>query len=199
MIQETITHICRVCKSTNSVKNGSNRCGNPQYHCKDCGTYRVLQPKPVYWEAEKQTVLQACLERSSLRGVQRNFGVARQTVAEWVKTHVQKLPEIKDILLAATPDDVLELDEVWSFVLKKVQKRWLWTAMCRRTRQIVAFVMGDRSKATCLRLWTAIPDEYKHCHTRERLLGSVSTGLSGRNPSLRWKGNWGNRTHGTLE
>src|SRR6266496_1334695 len=23
----------------------------------------------------------------------------------------------------------------------------------------------DRSKATCLRLWTAIPDEYKHCHT----------------------------------
>jgi len=55
--------------------------------------------------------------------------------------------------------------EVWSFVVKKVQKRWLWTAMCRRTRQIVAFVIGDRRKATCLRLWTAIPDAYKHCHT----------------------------------
>ncbi len=49
--------------------------------------------------------------------------------------------------------------------IKKGQKRWLWTAMCRRTRQIVAFVIGDRSKATCLRLWTAIPDAYKHCHT----------------------------------
>jgi insertion element IS1 protein InsB len=150
MIQETITDICRICKSTDSVKNGSNRCGNPQDHCKDCGTSRVLQPKTLYWEAEKETVLQACQERWSLHGVQPIFGVARQTVAQWVKRHAHKLPEIKNILLAATPDDVLERDEVWSFVLKKVQKRWLWTAMWRRTRHIVACVIGDRSKATCL-------------------------------------------------
>jgi IS1 family transposase len=26
-------------------------------------------------------------------------------------------------------------------------------------------VNGDRSKATCFRLWQAIPHEYKHCHT----------------------------------
>jgi insertion element IS1 protein InsB len=165
MIQETITHTCRICKSTHIVKNGTNRCGTPQYHCKDCGTSRVLQPKPIYSEAEKQTVLQACLERASLRGVQRIFAIARQTVARWLKAHVQKLPDVKETLLPATPDDVLELDEVWSFVLKKIQKRWLWTAMCRRTRQIVAFVIGDRRKATCLRLWTAIPEAYKHCHT----------------------------------
>jgi insertion element IS1 protein InsB len=37
--------------------------------------------------------------------------------------------------------------------------------MCRRTRQIVAFVIGDRSKETCSRLWAAIPDGYKCCHT----------------------------------
>jgi transposase-like protein len=124
MIQETITHMCRVCKSTKIVKNGTNRCGNPQYHCKDCGTYRILQPKTHYSEAEKQTILQASQERSSLRGIQRVFGVARQIVAQWIKTHAQKLPEMKDILLAATPNDVLELDEVWSFVVKKGQKIW---------------------------------------------------------------------------
>ena len=56
-------------------------------------------------------------------------------------------------LLPAEAEDVLELDEVWSFVLKKADKRWLWTAMCRRTRQIVAFVIGDRSEATCRLLW----------------------------------------------
>jgi transposase-like protein len=116
MIQETMTHICRVCKSTNLVKNGTNRCGNSQYHWKDCGTYRVLSPKHVYSETEKQTVRQACQERSSLRGVQRLFSIARQTVAQWVKIHAQKLPDIKDSLLAAASDDVLELDEVWSFV-----------------------------------------------------------------------------------
>lgn len=66
---------------------------------------------------------------------------------------------------AAEHDDVLELDEVWSFVLKKTEKRWLWTAMCRRTRQIIAYVTGDRSEATCLKLWQAIPRAYKHCQT----------------------------------
>jgi insertion element IS1 protein InsB len=165
MIQETMTHVCRICESTNLVKNGTNRCGNAQYHCKDCGTYRVLTPKPAYSETEQQTVLRACLERCSLRGVTRIFAVARQTIARWLKAHVQNLPDVKETLLPATPDDVLELDEMWSFVRKKEQAWWLWTAMCRRTRQIVAFAIGDRSKVTCLRLWQAIPHAYKHCHT----------------------------------
>jgi IS1 transposase len=52
-------------------------------------------------------------------------------------------------LLPAQAEDVLELDEVWSFVFIKTAKYWLWTAMCRRTRQIVAFVIGDHSAETC--------------------------------------------------
>ena len=74
-------------------------------------------------------------------------------------------PALEATLAPAGPDDILELDEVWSFVLKKADKRWLWTAMCRRTRQIVAFVIGDRSEATCQLLWQAIPDEYIGCQT----------------------------------
>jgi insertion element IS1 protein InsB len=72
---------------------------------------------------------------------------------------------LDETLAPAQPEDVLELDEVWSFVHKKAEKRWLWTAMCRRTRQIVAFVIGDRSEATCQLLWQAIPEAYKHCQT----------------------------------
>jgi hypothetical protein len=33
---------------------------------------------------------------------------------------MQKLPEGKDLLLPASVDDVLELDEIWSVVLKKI-------------------------------------------------------------------------------
>jgi len=76
---------------------------------------------------------------------------------------VRALPDLKDTLVPAQPGDVLEIDELWSFVLKKSRKRWLWTAICRRTRQIVAFVIGDRSERTCRRLWNKIPDEYKRC------------------------------------
>ena len=165
MIQETTTHVCHVCKSTRIVKNGTNHCGNAQYHCKDCGAYRVLKPKQAYSEIEQQPVLRACLERCSLRGITRIFALARQSVARWFRAYVQSLPQIPETLLPATPDDVLELDEVWSFVQKKEQTRWVWTAMCRRTRQIVACVIGDRSKTTCLRLWQTIPEEYKHCRT----------------------------------
>src|SRR5258708_681077 len=165
MIQETTTHVCRVCKNTHIVKNGTNRCGNAQYHCKNCGAYRVLKPKQAYSETEQQIVLRACLERCSVRGIARVFVIARQTVARWFRSYAQKLPDVKETLLPAAPDDVLELDEIWSFVLKKEQTRWVWTAMCRRTRQRVDFVIGDRSKVTCLRLWKAIPEEYKYCQT----------------------------------
>jgi insertion element IS1 protein InsB len=58
---------------------------------------------------------------------------------------------------------VLELDELWSFVHRKSDKVWVWLALlCRETRQeVVAFVVGDRSQATCERLWREIPDRYK--------------------------------------
>lgn len=99
-----------------------------------------------------------------MRGIERIFGVARQTLAAWLKKTAQR-PVIKDTLLPTQPEDKLELDEVWSFVLRRQNKRWLWTAMCRRTRQIVAFVIGNRSEQTCRQLWDAIPEEYKHCHS----------------------------------
>ncbi len=62
---------------------------------------------------------------------------------------------------------VLELDELWSFVLKKANQAWIWIALCRRTRQVVAYAIGDRSEATCSRLWEAIPLPYRagHCFT----------------------------------
>ncbi len=39
--------------------------------------------------------------------------------------------------------------------------RWLWVALCRRTRQVVAYVLGDRSEETCRRLWERIPVDYQ--------------------------------------
>lgn len=76
---------------------------------------------------------------------------------------MQNLPPLKETLLPARPDDILEYDEAWSFVLTKVNKRWLWTVLCRRTRQILAFVIGDRSETTCRRLWSRVPHEYRGC------------------------------------
>src|SRR5438045_8934592 len=61
----------------------------------------------------------------------------------------------------------MELDELWSFVFKKLNKAWIWIALCSKTRQVIAYAVGDRSKDTCKKLWAAIPDSYRtgHCFT----------------------------------
>ena len=56
---------------------------------------------------------------------------------------------------------VLEFDELWSFVLKKVNTFWIWIALCRKTRQVVSYAIGDRSKETGKKLWDKIPQVYR--------------------------------------
>lgn len=75
------------------------------------------------------------------------------------------MPDIVDTLAESSEDDILELDEMWSFVKKKKNKKWLWIALCRRTRQVVAYYIGDRSESSCRKLWKRIPDGYKKCIT----------------------------------
>jgi hypothetical protein len=105
--------------------------------------------------------MRAYRERISLRGLQRVFGVWRSTVLRWLKQLVEHLPSLLETLLPAQGDDVLEMDELVSFVSEKFFKRWLWTAQCRRTRQIVAYALGDRSETTAHKLWQAIPESYR--------------------------------------
>ena len=62
MIQKTTTYRCRTCESENIVKNGTNRYGNQQYWCKDCGARRVLEPKrenPVKKNAQPKSLQRA--------------------------------------------------------------------------------------------------------------------------------------------
>ena len=81
------------------------------------------------------------------------------------------LPDLSRTLVEPDPQDpeatTLELDELWSFVLKRANKRWVWIALCRLTRQVVAYVIGDRSEATCKKRWEAISSAYRsgHCYT----------------------------------
>jgi len=165
MIEITTRHHCRDCESENIVKNGRNRYGNQQYLCRDCGSSKVLVPKVRYTEEKKEEILRSYQERSSLRGVSRIFNVSRQTVASWLKKKFEKAPTIEETVAPVQNEDTLEIDELWSFVYRRSDQVWLWTVMCRRTRQIIAYVNGDHSDETCQVLWDRIPDSYKKCHS----------------------------------
>jgi insertion element IS1 protein InsB len=62
---------------------------------------------------------------------------------------------------------VLELDELWSFVRSKAEPAWVWVALDRNTRQIVACCLGDRSEESCRYLWEQVPAPWRAvtCYT----------------------------------
>jgi len=75
------------------------------------------------------------------------------------------LQPLETTLVPAQPEDVLELDELWSFVQCKASACWVWVALCRRTRQVVSWFAGDRSADSCRQLWAGIPEAYRAAHT----------------------------------
>ena len=75
-----------------------------------------------------------------------------------------------------------ELDEMWSYVSKKSNPRWLWHAIDRRSGKVLAYVFGRRKDEVFLQLksyWSHLEsddttrmdgalmnDIYRQCATR---------------------------------
>jgi IS1 family transposase len=81
------------------------------------------------------------------------------------KKKAAELPPLSETLVDPDTRDpqatTLERDELWSCVLHKSNQVWIWMALCRKTRHVVARAMGDRSEKTCRALWHAIPAIYR--------------------------------------
>ena len=72
------------------------------------------------------------------------------------------MPQLEATLAPSEPGDALEVDELWGFVgRRRLGVVWLWLALCRRTRQIVAYALGARNDATARLLWQRIPAAYR--------------------------------------
>jgi IS1 family transposase len=50
---------------------------------------------------------------------------------------------------------------MWSFIGKKEEPRWVWTAQDSRTRQVVGMAVGQRDEFTARCLWESLPAEYR--------------------------------------
>lgn len=82
----TVTLLCPYCESDDLVRNGYAPNGKQRYFCKECKRNSRENSSPRgYSEERKEGILRAYQERSSLRGIERTFGVSRYTVAEWLK------------------------------------------------------------------------------------------------------------------
>jgi transposase-like protein len=83
-----IMHVveCRFCASPDLVKNGHAANGKQLYRCRACGRQSRENPTSrAYTPERREEILRAYQERSSLRGLERTFGVHRGTVIGWIK------------------------------------------------------------------------------------------------------------------
>ena len=85
MLSTTIIHVCARCGSERIRKNGHTVRGAQRAKCLECERTFILAPKgPRYRSDFKAQVVRAYLDRISIQGIKRTFGICYQTLMAWV-------------------------------------------------------------------------------------------------------------------
>ena len=107
------------------------------------------------------------VERISLRGICRAVGVGLKWLLGFLVQRVKALPEHLHVQPVTCDGSVMmprlevEADDLSSFGQTKANKPWMWMAMDARSRQVMAFHVGDRRRRRAKRLWAKIPQVYR--------------------------------------
>ena len=71
-----------------------------------------------------------------------------------------------EILMKIYKVEEVEVDEMWSFVRKKTQQRWLWHAIDHRTGVVLAYVLGTHHDEVFIQLQALLaPLGIRHFYT----------------------------------
>ena len=158
---------CYYCGSVNIVKNGKTYYGNARGKCKDCRRQFVFHRQNSSLSSEQKKLIELLLlERLSLEGICRVLEISAYHLYRYMDELYREVPD--DLNAQVKPQAALELccyecesDELWSFVGFKANKKWLWVAQDRASRQIVALYLGERGAAGARGLWKNIPEHYR--------------------------------------
>ncbi len=162
--------LCPSCYSPNYKRNGYTHNQKQNHYCKDCGRQFILNPEwqPIS-DMKKEYIQRLLLERISLRGICRVLSVSIQWLLQFIVDVYDELSDDLNINLQLIQKqydvEILrfnaQADEMWSFVACKSNKQWIWLAMDAKSRQIIAFHVGDRGRNSARALWDKIPEPYK--------------------------------------
>jgi insertion element IS1 protein InsB len=159
---------CPQCGSTHHKKNGHIHNGKQNHRCKACGRQFVLEFEQRRISGEHRALIERLLqERLSLRGICRAVGVGMKWLMAFLIECYEGAPAHLNVQLPERPDPLLvtplevEADELWSFIGKKANPQWLWLALDVRSRQIIAFHVGDRGQKSARQLWNQLPAAYR--------------------------------------
>jgi IS1 family transposase len=163
-----IREVCPQGKSARYKKNGHMHNGQQHHHCRDCGRQFVQCYEQYLISEDKRGLIERLLvERIALRGICRAVGVTLTWLWGCLVQCCEAWPDHLHVQPVSCPRDVLiqrlevEADAMASYVQKKANKQWVWIAMEAKTRQIIAFDVGDRSHTSAEHLWAKILPAYR--------------------------------------
>ena len=160
------THCCKKCQSSDIVLNGKNKSGSQTYKCLACKSYGVLFSVKKTVKIDQEALSRTYQERNSYRSTGRIFGISHFTVFNLLKKKARSLADFKTTIIPTQNSEaILEVDEIFSFVLLKINQTRIWIAQNRQNRQIVSFFIGDGSMDSCKRLWRKLPYEFLKCNS----------------------------------
>jgi len=157
---------CPHCHSNQVVKRGKTARGTQRYLCQnqECTTDSfLLDYCNRGWLPEvKQLIIDMSLNASGVRDTARSLHISTDTVLSALKKKEPALESVNTALLRrVNPDEVTvdierageaEMDEMWSFVRRKTNPRWLWHAIDHQTGKVLAYVFGRRQDEVFLKL-----------------------------------------------
>ena len=162
-ITQTNNLRCPRCQLSHIKRNGHTYYGKQNYQCLLCARQFVIKNESV--SAEKRKLIEKLLlERLSLRGICRVLKVSLAWLLNFIEQLYLKTPtDLQFACPVAAEIEIfcLEADELWSFVERRENKRWIWLVLERRTRQIIALHIGDRSQHSAVALWAKVPVSIK--------------------------------------
>jgi len=181
---------CPHCQSHTVRKNGSIHSGKQKYECLFCHKQFVKDPQnKIIPDDTKERIRRSLLERVSLEGICRIFDVSMPWLLGFMEKTFQSLPDDLNATVIAENNEfevaVLEGDEMWSFVGSKDNDQWLWLVLHSATRQILAFHVGKRNKASGEALMKKLPEDLKKKPTFIQISSQFTMKLSpGNNTAL---------------
>ena len=138
---------CQSCFS-NCARNGKH--GQKQrWKCKNCGKTQFRQYKINVLKQERETAIQnLCSEAVGIRSIGRLLGYAPSYIVKIIKRiakHIKKP-------IPFEYGQEYELDEMWSYEGNKKNGCWLMWIVNRKTRQVIDFIIGRRTKVNLEKL-----------------------------------------------
>jgi insertion element IS1 protein InsB len=157
---------CPHCHSDQIVKRGKTAGGTQRYLCQNTlcikGSFLLDYRNRGYLPEVRELIIDMSLNACGVRDTARLLHIRTDTVLSELKKKEPVLESVNtELLRTLNPKEVTvdierageaEMDEMWSFVRRKNNPRWLWHAIDHGTGAVLAYVFGRRTDEVFLKL-----------------------------------------------